>query len=99
MVLSSGVLSRVSGKQLCVPAPNLRLPSSQGLGSGEGQCGAPSKEKFFDFEAQNGEFWCILGDLVYSSATDLHAKKLVLLFFENLQRFTFAICNIEQLSF
>jgi len=31
VVLSSGVLSRVSGKRLCVPAPNLRLPSSQGL--------------------------------------------------------------------
>jgi len=89
----------VSGKQLCVPAPNLRLPSSQGLGSGEGQCGAPSKENFSILKLKMesfGAFWAILFTV---QLPVLHAKKLVLLFFENLQRFTFAICNIEQLSF
>jgi len=43
-----------------------------------------------------GAFWAILFTV---QLPVLHGKKLVLLFFENLQRFTFAICNIEQLNF
>ena len=41
---------------------------------------------FVDFEAQNGEFWCILGALVYSSAACFTCRKLVLLALDNLQQ-------------
>jgi len=48
--------------------------------------GSGVPRKFSDFEAQNGEFWRILGALVYSSAACFTRKKLVLLGLENLQQ-------------
>jgi len=59
------------------------------VGRGSWGCGlervlCPLPRKFFDFEAQNGEFWCILGALVTVSCL-FYMQKLVLLGLENLQ--------------
>ena len=61
-------------------------PPSHYMGkkSGKGVC--PLLRKFMVSEAQNGEFWFILGAVVYSLAACFTRKKLVLLGLENLQQ-------------
>ena len=70
----------------CIDQCSSRTPSAEGVWGvgcgvspphrGRGLC--PSPEFFFDFGSQCGEFWCILGDIFYSSSTVqlpvLHAK-------------------------
>jgi len=42
------------------------------LPNGEGLCLLPSI--FFDFRAQNGEIWCILGAVFHSSAACIYTQ-------------------------
>jgi len=67
------------------------FPSPLGRGLEKRLC--PLPRKVFDFEAQNGEFWCILGTLIYSLAACFTRKKLVHLGLENLQQLHAVHCN------
>ena len=72
---ANGGGTRPSAEVASIEAP--KAPRGWDLGSGcplpnrEGVCIAPPR-KFFDFESENGDFWCILGAILAVHCSFFH---------------------------